>query len=133
MKAVAALVLFMFSGSVGGPGPQYPPLPEGFLLTLERDGAVWKATCERGCTWLEVRYECVDGPCSALIDEHGVSGSASPGTTEAAFAFRVTPTEDGWKATRLQGSTWVSVSWGCTLQMFCKARVDEGGVGPGWY
>jgi hypothetical protein len=133
MKAIALVGLLTFSGVAAGRGVENPPLPEGFSLTLERDGTVWKATCERGCTWREVRYGCVDRPCSVVIYAHGVGGSEATRGTEAAFAFRVSPTEDGWEATRVRGSSWTKVSWGCKLQMFCEARVDESGVGPGWF
>ena len=133
MTVIALVVLLTVSGLASGRGVDSPSLREGFSLTLERDGAVWKATCERGCTWREVGYGCVDRPCSVMVDAHGVAGSEAARSTEAAFAFRVSPTEDGWEATRVRGSGWTKVSWGCKLQMFCEARVDERGVGPGWF
>jgi hypothetical protein len=132
MKVINLLVLLVCSGVATGRGADDSRLPEGFTLTLERDGPVWKATCQRGCTWRELRYECRDRPCSVIVDAHGVAAAEARRTLEAPFAFRVSPTDDGWEATRVRGSSWTKVSWGCKLRMFCEARVDEGGVRPGW-
>ena len=103
----------------------------GFDLSLERDGGIWKASCTAGCDWLEVRYECLSGPCSVTLDAHGIAGPNAGPSDEAGFAFVLAPTEKGWHATSIRGTNWTKIGFGCALPFFCEARVTERGVEGG--
>ena len=46
--------------------------PSEFAFVVERTPRGWKATSRSGTAWIETRWECGAGACSARIDETGV-------------------------------------------------------------
>ena len=105
--------------------PKLPEPPDPFALILERTDSEWSATCEAGCRWQTLTFEC-SSDCDMVLDQTGVFIGSMPEQLTG-FAFSIEPTPDGWEARSLQGTRWLSLTWSCGPGP-CSARVDEGGV-----
>jgi hypothetical protein len=103
--------------------PTTPPAHFGIVLRPTATG--WSAHCGSGCSWMDLSANC-PAMCSATITNNGVQiGTLKPDT--ARFSFVVETTATGWTASGLNGTAWISLSWGCPLS-YCRARVDGFGV-----
>jgi hypothetical protein len=128
MRSIVLLAVVALGAPGALPRTDAPAGGSGFGLTIERDGGIWKAACEKGCEWREVRFECLEGPCSVTLDANGIAGGEAVPEADAAFAFILSPARGGWHASAIRGTSWTKLSWGCTVRMFCEAHVSEGGV-----
>lgn len=128
MKAIALLAVAALAMPSALRRMEAPAGRADFTLTVERNGATWAATCRKGCAWREVRYACLAAPCRVTLDAHGIAGGEALPDGGAAFAFVLSPADNGWEASAIRGTAWTTLAWGCAVRVWCEARVDESGV-----
>ena len=128
MHAITAVVAIVLVAACHR-APAVAPAPvTHFAIVLEHSPTGWTAQCETGCAWTEVTETCTG--CDIRLDATGISRGYPARAGTEGFEFVVSPERTGWTARAVRGTSWVSLSWTCTVSS-CRARVDETGVRRG--
>ena len=98
-----------------------------FRISIEKRGNEVTMKCEKGCSWGEVSFTCLESKvCKRKVDSTGVylASSSSP---KKGFQFLVKLTEDKRKGIMIcnYGCAWKKNTWNCSE---CTVRVDKLGV-----
>ncbi len=97
--------------------------PAHFSMIIEQTGDSISARCETGCHWTQASAKFGGRP--VLVTTEGIAGRQS--SDSAGFAFRISATPHGWRATSIRGTTWSEIGYGCDGGT-CRSRLTEGGV-----
>lgn len=108
------------------PAPSAPPDLASFDLRIQREGTEWRVSCTQGCAYSRATVECADA-CTVIVSSRGVQTRRDAQLAETAFAFVLTPVENGWQAESLHGTAWRAVSATCSRGS-CRTRLNETGV-----
>lgn len=100
--------------------------PATFDMRIERVGTEWRVSCAQGCAFSRATVECADA-CAVIVSSRGVQTRPDAELAETAFAFVLTPAENGWQAESLHGTAWRVVGASCTHGS-CRTRLSETGV-----
>ena len=123
---IAAALLAVAPAVAAGPRPKGTATPIAhFAILLEHSAQGWAATCDTGCRWTHLTMSC-EG-CKIRVDVAGVGPASAPERGTEGFSFTLRDAGAGWQATRVRGTIWGALAYGCATTV-CRARIDEAGV-----